>query len=266
MNKENIISSHPSFTLASDIANICAPLKALNIHYFGHAQISDKQQISTLGNSPDFTELYYQKEYYRFDLHMAPIQQKESYVIWDNIKRKKESECLFNDFMDFNLGHTFTICLKQNDHTDYFHFATKRGDDYMNQQYLLNLNRLYQFIYYFREKVNTQRELRRAYDIKMSIPLQNSGYFVSTPVNATPTDIFEDVTHKKRIYLDHKTYLTLKEYELLGYLAVGKKIHEVAHIMKMSERTAKAHVHNIKQKLNCQNQFQLGIKYSSIKI
>ncbi len=266
MNSEKLLATHPSQTHAADLQAICQPLKALNIHYFSHVYINNKQQFSALGMEPEFGALYHRKAYYRFDLHMAPLAQKESYIIWDTVKREKQTEALFNDFMDFNLGHTFSICLKQENHSDYFHFASKLGEEYMNQQYLLNLDQLYQFIYHFREKVNAHRDLKRAYDVKLSLPKENGGYFAHRPISIATAENSEFQLPNKRIYLNHETYLTTKEFECLKHLSGGKKIHEVAQIMGITPRTAKAHIENIKLKLNCETQFQLGAIFSSIKL
>lgn len=265
MNKSKIIKQHPCFNFAEDLNDICTPLKSLNIDYFSHVQIDDKNRFSALGMEPEFAKLYLEKDYYRFDIHMAQLEQKESFIIWDNVVREKESKMLSDDFTHFNLGHTFTICLKQKNYTDYFHFAAILGQDFMNQQYLLNLDRLYQFIYYFRDKVSSHRELKRAYDIKLSIP-DHSAHFVDSNTNLIPSEGYSDEVLGKRIYLDQDTYLTAKEFECLGFLAAGKKIHEVAELMAITPRTAKAHIENIRYKLNCKNLFQLGLKYASIKL
>lgn len=265
MSRIKQINIHPSINFAEELKQICKPLQLLNIAYFAHVQVDKQNRFSALGLQPEFVKLYLDKGYYRYDIHMAQTQQKESYIIWDNVERVKESKQLYDDFMDFRIGHTFTLCQKLSDHTEYFHFSAKLGQAYMNQQYLLNLHQLKQFIYYFRDKINNHKELKRAYQIKFSIPKQDAGYFTTTGNNIVfPVD-YEQAITTHRIFMDHQTYLTKKELECLHYLAMGKKSSEISTILSITPRTIKAHIKNIKSKLNCKNQFQLGLKYAQIK-
>lgn len=266
MNKIKQIKIHPSLNFAEDLKQICKPLQLLNIAYFAHVHIDNKNRFSALGLQPEFVKLYLDKEYYRYDIHMAQSQQKESYIIWDNFERVKESQELYDDFMHFNIGHTFTICQKYKDYADYFHFSAKLGQSYMNQYYLSQLHHIKQFIYYFRDKINSNKELRQAYQLKFSIPPYESGYFTLDGNDIILPATYNQAIATNRIFIAQDTYLTKRELQCLHYLALGKKRHEIAQIMSVSPRTIKAHIQNIKSKLNCENQFQLGLKYSEIQL
>lgn len=53
-------------------------------------------------------------------------------------------------------------------------------------------------------------------------------------------------------------YLSKKEIECINWMIKGKSSGEMATILNLSKRTIETHVNNIKRKLNCYKQFQLG--------
>jgi DNA-binding CsgD family transcriptional regulator/PAS domain-containing protein len=55
-----------------------------------------------------------------------------------------------------------------------------------------------------------------------------------------------------------KTYLSKKEIECVNWLIKGKSSSEIAAILHISKRTVEAHMNNVKTKLKCYKQFQVG--------
>lgn len=53
-------------------------------------------------------------------------------------------------------------------------------------------------------------------------------------------------------------YLSKKEVECIRWMIAGKSSGEIANILSISKRTVETHMNNIKQKLNCYKQFQVG--------
>src|SRR4051794_21102006 len=100
---EKKILSHPSLILSADIQAICVPLKEISIEYFSHVSVEGGVHFSALSTHPKFAEIYCQKKYYNFDLHMAKLHQSEQYVLWDTLELKKESRQLHDDFKSFGL-------------------------------------------------------------------------------------------------------------------------------------------------------------------
>jgi DNA-binding CsgD family transcriptional regulator len=64
-------------------------------------------------------------------------------------------------------------------------------------------------------------------------------------------------------YTENKT-LTHREKEVLHWLALGKTAEMTAQILDIKQRTVKAHIVNIKQKINCYTLFQLGCYYAKV--
>lgn len=263
MNIEKFLKSHPALNYAADLSAICSPLQLLNIVYFSHVQIDKNKNMSGLGIVPDFFNLYFQKKYYNFDLHMAKPGVGEEYIIWDAIKRQKQSYSLHQDFMIFNQGHTFSIVINHESGKDCYHFATKLGNEFMNGEYLRLLDSLKKFIAFFKEKIANHKELSAAYKLKIPLDVEE-GQFITQENNFNINDFNESIKANRSYSLTGNAYLTRRELECLTWIAKGKTMEEMAIILDISVRTIKAHIGAIKSKLGCTNLFQLGMNYTNI--
>lgn len=262
-NLKHILNHHPSLAYSQELKEICKPLEKLGIFYFSHVHIDESGKFSALGLEPEFVKIYFEKEYYRFDIHMAQSRLMEQYVLWDSIERVKESRELFNDFLSFSLGHTFTIQQQNGKGKDYYHFAGKLENNSINDNYLRNLDLLKKFILYYKEKISAHKELQHGLNIKFEIPLENSGYLTAHKPNESIWE-FNNETKLDRFYLKDQQYITSRELECLYWLSLGKTLDQIAEILGITLRTVKAHIKNIKEKFNCNNQFQLGALYSQL--
>jgi len=259
------IITHPSLIYADDLKDICAPLKALGIDYFAHVNVDEKSRFSALGMKPEFVKLYFEKKYYNYDIHMMNSRLSEEYVIWDTVERDRGSKNLYDDLSSFSIGHTFTVIQNNNSSKDCYHFAAKLGNEGINNRYLQHVDLLKKFMMHFTEKVSRRKELKSAYDVKFGISKENAGYFVTNEIPDADNHRFLDTIKIEKIYINSSEYLTKREFECLHWLSMGKTAEEVGLIMAITPRTIKAHIANIKMKLNCRTQFQLGLVYSRLR-
>lgn len=264
MNNPKKILTHPSIVFANDLQAICAPLKALDIAYFSHARLDKNGSFAAVAIQPEFFKLYLEKKYYDFDIHMAQQRLPEQYILWDSIEMKKESKQLDDDFKGFGLDHTFTIIQETKHGKECFHFAAKPEHYSINNSYLQNLDLLKKFISYFNEKISEHKNLNSAYEIKFKIDQEHGGYFTNNEFAQISYAEFNQKIKSDRIYLNKEQYLTNRELECLYWLAKGKTLDEAAIILKITTRTIKAHIGNIKEKFACYNQFQLGMLYQEL--
>lgn len=262
-NLKQTLNHHPSLVYNKVLKEICKPLEKLGILYFSHVHIDETGKFSALGLEPEFVKIYFEKEYYRFDIHMAKSRLTEQYVLWDSIERIKESKELFDDFISFSLGHTFTIQQQNGKTKDYYHFAGKLNNNSINDNYLRNLDLLKRFILYYKEKLAAHKELRQGLEIKFEIPKDNSGYLIAHNSEESICD-FNKETQLNRFYIQGEQYITHRELECLYWLSSGKTLDQIAVILGITLRTVKAHIKNIKEKFNCNNQFQLGTLYCQL--
>lgn len=266
MKLDLFIKQHPALNYAEDLKMICQPLSELGIVYFSHVHIDELSRMSCLGIRPEFFKLYFDKGYYNYDLHKASINVSEQYILWDTIERKKQSKNLHEDFMSFNQGHTFSIIFNHGNTKDCYHFGAKLGDSAMNENYLKNIDSLKMFIMYFKDKVASHKALLSAYDLKLELSKDKGGYLTKEPQQLINLERFNDLINLDRIYINGgNTYITQRELECLHWMAMGKTAEEIGLLLTITTRTVKAHIANIKNKLGCYNQFQLGMVYEKIK-
>ena len=259
------IITHPSLKFADDLKDICSPLRSLGIEYFAHVNLDEKSRFSALGMQPEFVKLYFEKQYYNYDIHMMSSRLPEEYVIWDTVERARETKSLHDDLSSFSIGHTFTVIQNNNNSKDCYHFAAKLGNEGINNRYLQHVDLLKKFIMHFTEKVSNRKELKSAYNVKFEMSGESSGYFVTNDIPDADSHRFLHAIKIEKIYVNSSSYLTKREFECLHWLSMGKTAEEVGLIMSITARTIKAHIANIKTKLNCRTQFQLGLNYSRLR-
>jgi DNA-binding CsgD family transcriptional regulator len=83
------------------------------------------------------------------------------------------------------------------------------------------------------------------------------------------TDLLKILDEKdiSRVYLGgefENSYLTKKEFELIGFLASGLTSYETGIKLKISNDTVNKHIKNIKNKLNCKTLCELGFAMGKI--
>ena len=135
----------------------------------------------------------------------------------------------------------------------------------MNGKYFQLLSQLKQFISYFKDKVAANKALSSAYQLKIPLQTTNSGFF--TEEAGFDLQKFTDSIQANRIYsILNNQYLTKREMECLSWLSKARTFAETALILNISERTVKAHVNAMKEKLGCASQFQLGMYFSKLAL
>lgn len=262
MNLSHLLKNHPSFSLGSEISTLCKPLSLLNIPYFSHVHLDSQHRMSFFVNYPEFTRYYLEQGYYHYDLHQLKPASANQYFVWDLVERKAQSRAMHEDFKAFGRAHTFTIIKAGEQGSDFFHFAAKAGDYFMNQRYLEILEALEHFIAYYRDKLSQDRALQQASQLKLSLSAEEGGYLLRDSVVDPALAAFYQSTPLRRHYVSNSDYLTPGEIKCLNWLSQGKTLEETAVILSLSLRTVKAHVQSAKSKLNCNNLFQLGKRYS----
>ncbi|GJM05126.1 MAG: hypothetical protein DHS20C09_11170 [marine bacterium B5-7] len=264
---EKFVKQHPTVTMANDMAEICRPLEKLGIVYFSQVNI-EENKLSCLALNPAFFKLYFEKGYHHYDLHKLESKEepKKQLILWDTIERRDQTEALHKDFMSFDQGHTFSIIYNHDaSNRECYHFGARLDNTSINQEYLNNLDALEKFILYFKDQVRQHKSLSSAYDMKMGLTKHIGGYLTEDRHKRFDLNAFNESIQLNRIYVqDKNTYLTSREVEVLHWLSFNKTGEEIAIILGIKPRTVKEHIKNIKLKLNCHNQFQLGMLYQQI--
>lgn len=265
----DLIKSHPALNFAQDIADICQPLKQLNISYFSHVHIDNTNKFSTLNNNPNFIAHYLNNKYYNVDIHMAEPGLLGDYIVWDAIECDGQTAKMDEESVAFGIKHTFTIIEKNNTGHHYYHFANNSSNQSINQIYVANIDLLKLFILHFKDKIRNSKQLSQAYDLKFNLDHNAEGYTLKTDIH----DVSQEL--RKSLFLNKMGQinsfdpniikpLSHREIEILAWLHHGKKVNDIAKITGLAEVTVNKHITNIKEKTQCYTPFQLGELFSTM--
>lgn len=252
---------HPSFKNADEFKLLCEPLRHLGINHFSHIRVNADGTFNLMSLNPVFLKHYLESSYYHFDIFQLNPKANEQYLLRDLQSLTGSTKKLQQDFNAHGFGHSFTITNRSNKNIDFYNFASKFGNTSINEQYLLKLDQLKLFISYYHDKVNGNKDLSEVYKYHLDLRTDGSEF----QLKKEKDDDCINLDSLNRIYIPTKqTFLTLREFECLSWLAKGKTQDQIAAILNISLRTVKAHVLHVREKLQCVNQFQLGMIYAQI--
>jgi DNA-binding CsgD family transcriptional regulator len=278
----NKINRHPVLLHASDIRDICEPLRNLNISYFAHVNIDRDGQFSAISNNPGFHKHYLEKEYYHADIHLSSLSAPSRFVLWSGLECGGSSAQMQRDANEFNLYHTFTIINQDVTGKNFYHFSTHIKDLSFNQTYLSNLDLLQMFIQHFCNNIRESQHLSASYKIKFMIVDNQAEYTVNssgslyeqrlaflnemsekelitgTTINCRPK--------KSRIILIHNESkrpvpIPKQQMKCLDLLMEGYTGKEVARKLGLSLRTVNHYLEALRDKLGCKTSKELIALY-----
>lgn len=279
----NKINSHPNQLYANELADICRPLERLNINYFGHAQVDPNGRFAGLNNHPGFMDHYLKNGYFNADIHMAQHSQLGKYVLWDNIVLDKESEKMSCEAIEFGLDHTFTIIETDMNGMQYYHFSSNLIGNSINQEYFRNLDLLERFILYFKEQIQTSKNLNTAYSTTYLLS-QDSPKFLAESnqpeIITNQRELFlQQIKLRSAKHISHSIFsnesinyirnyfkgvLSQRETDCLLHTLLGKTAKITANDLGISRRTVEEHLASIKNKINVYSKAELIEKVITI--
>ena len=154
----------------------------------------------------------------------------------------------------FGIRHGLTLIRRYEDSLEFYNFGTAQQELSVLDKLINNQEALEKFIPYFHEKAGKLIEgaSRQAFDL--------------TGFDYNPKKLHK--YRKNRVYIGshfNHEYLTRSEIDCLKSLIQGSSLPDIAYQSHKSVRTIEKHIENIKRKLNCSSQCQLGYlvaKYS----
>jgi DNA-binding CsgD family transcriptional regulator len=128
---------------------------------------------------------------------------------------------------------------------------------------LQNIDRLKLFVHYFKDKMEDNPQLFKAYDIQWQIEKPSSSilYQPNYQLKLNQDAFLNDINIRPIL---EKKPLNVRELSILSWLHQGKTLNQIAEILHLSEVTVKKYIATIKTKTACYTQFQLGEYFSSI--
>ncbi len=254
--------SHPSINHAKILQTLCDPLQKLGVVFFGYTDCDAEGNTTCLGSDPYYAEQYIKDRYFDRDIHVhAPSHVKHSaYTFWDYTDLDNDADTLYRFAADLGHSHTLTITQTNQKKTHCYHFSGKPGDPSINQNYLSHLDALLAFVEFFNNKLVEIPELSLNKD------------FISEPTRLNPSHtspqkiLFDDLSINQLQTINNaftikdqqQQLLTSKELQCLRLIKIGKSAAVTAQLLGVSQKTIEKHIANIKRKLACYTQFQLG--------
>lgn len=254
------LQDYIKLTAPEDITTLIRPLtNQLGINYFLFIREFNNGNRIWLTNNGPWEEHFHKKEYYRISAFENPQEQRFTGIYpWYCLKGQE----VFNDARkSFNINNGITILEKSQEKSDFFHFAVPYNNIHGENACAENIEILRLFINFFRDQAKGLITLAEKNMINIAPP--------TAPLQLKKTQKTYDIKSfaleitPARHYLsddDKEVYLTQKEMECIQWCIHGKSSEEIAMILGVSKRTVEAHLENMKQKLNCYKQFQLGYK------
>ena len=238
------LKHHASLTSYQDMHALCAShLRELNICIVNLIRVSrDGKKVSYLCDNLAWLEHYLAHDYPAigfFEKNMADT--GTAHTLWTAFN--DDDPILIDSRAMFNINYGITITRTHHQYTDYFNFGTAINNPSIQQELFAQQDKLDQFINLF--YVQAKHLLQKA---------NKSAFYLSDFQKSSKT---KPIRHHLGAAFDYQ-YLTPRELDTIQWLLQGKTVPEIAMLLAIATRTAEKHVENIKQKLQCKTQCQLG--------
>jgi DNA-binding CsgD family transcriptional regulator len=242
----NNLKKHPSLLLHKDIAEICRPFfQRSDFCYLNVIRLYDDGRVLYLCDNRDWLQHYLINGFPSIGaFEQNPTLAQNEYVLWSSLG--EQDPILIYTREIFSVPHGITLILPFPGGCDYFSFGTFKSDRAILGDICTQIDELKQFSKIFYDKTKRILHTHQKHALDLSI-------FAEQPTIIQP--------ETKRLYLgaayDYQ-HLTAKELECLNKLISGQTVPEIATALRVSVRTIEKHTENIKQKLRCKTQCELG--------
>lgn len=262
--KNNNIKTHPCLIHADELSEICNPLRKIDITYFGYAHINKQSEFSVFNNHANFLEHYLNNRYYNADIHLANLNEFNSYLVLDAIELTKQSKIINEDAVNFGIKHIFSIFEKDETGTHCYHFANNSASHAINQFYINNVDLLKLFIHYFHDCINNSKQLKKSYDEKFIIDDNPLGFSTNNP--AIPLDQLEQRNQFLRKLSNYnkklpKIILPSQQEKCVKLLVEGLSAKQISDRLNLSRRTVENYLAKIRQLLGFRNSKEIILYY-----
>lgn len=253
-------SQHPSLTLNRDIAAICAPiLTQPNYHIFNFIRVYNDNQVLYLCDNQEWLKIYLTNKYPAigaFEQHTEF--RKHDYVLWNALS--DQDPIVIYSRVRFNIKFGITLVQPFKDGYDFFNFGSAKNDCFTLHAIENEVEMLQKFsqTFYNKAKNLIAKTARQPLNI-----LDFTHGPTSSDLNLSKT------TTKLKLCLGPKydyAHLTAKEILYLRHLLTGATIPQLANQNNTSVRTIEKHIENIKSKLRCKTQYELGYLAGKLEV
>lgn len=247
------LKNHPLLDFHDDISGICAPLlQQLNFSIVNFIRLYHNQDVFYLCDNRDWLQHYLKSGYPAIGaFENNKIFREQKFVLWDSLDNKDPIVIYSRE--QFNIKYGITFIKPFNGGYDFFNLGVSTNSPAVLEKLSTQIEPIEKFISIFYEKAKKII----AFAKKNCLQLQQFGYVPAHVV--VPERFYLGPTYNYQ-------YLTYKEIIYLKGLLTGMTVPEIAKMNHISPRTIEKHIENIKQKVNCRTQYELGYTIAKLDI
>lgn len=253
--------SHPTFTHASLLADICKPLERFNINTFSHVHCSNNLEMTYLRNQPAFTKIYHSKNYHLADIHTASGHFGE-FILWNDLSCSGKTNNMLKDVTEAGYHQFFTIIEKDATGSHFYHFATDTAATNMSQLYLSNIDALKAFVRYFKNTVKTAKELLSWREIKFKIENKHNDIALPSDQIRISNDHNREAFFREISFENERLQLSPQQLKCFQALVKGSSIKQISTELNLTYRTVEHYLRFVRTKLKCRSTNELIARYA----
>lgn len=253
------LSKNCGLACSDYIENICQPLfEMFHLNYFNYVKIKKNGARCILTNRPDFISTYYNN---------SELFSTKAVLFMEN--QKDLSYYLSSEFSDqasyivarteFNIDNGITIIQPSTQFTELFYFGTTRENSSNIKLYLNNIDLLYRFIFYFKDKAfdlikKAENEMFYLPDILIPNTIQ-----IDYNVNTKRSKFIKNTQLSRFPVIKDgiEIFITRREAQCLHYLTIAKSAKEIGNLLGISSRTVETYFQNIREKSGFRNKSEI---------
>lgn len=257
---ESIYNTNISFSTGNDVRTITNDfLRSRHLSHFSYIRIYDNNTTIVLTTHPEISEEFYRNEFYKLTKYDKSARSLQSAaLLW--LAMGPDDQVLMNYIKEnYNISNGIVLTKQYDNYCEYCFFGAENNNAFVNNYYLANLDELYNFCYYFKEKAKdmilaAQADPILLCDYDSTIETVTDYQYAERQSAITITDpLF------KRLYYtrDLDKSITKREFQCLSGLASGQRVKSIANELKLTERSIRYYIENLKNKIGLSQQAQL---------
>ncbi len=222
----------PYYCYNDAIDLLLKPIQSLaDVRLLGFGRVFPNRERFMICYEKEWSIDFYNRKLYRYGLYEKPIHELVSaFNMWDHLPYSPP-EIYIHTRKTFDIAHGLTIVQQHGDYCDNFVFASRPGNNQINNFYLNQKDLFTEFTKVFYETM-----------VKEIVDLENHKIIMPNMINLNPNPI---------------SILSPRQRECALLLAAGDQTKEIARKLVVSPRTVEYHLDALREKFQVNNRIQL---------
>ena len=222
----------------------------MGINYFSYKRCNKDGSRFYLTSNTELMDYYFNERQCHTFAHTESYQEgnKVRIALWSTINQLD----LYKEISDrFDIDHGIYLIIPNEGFYELFGFATGKKNYSILNQYFSNLDHLFNFAAYFKERAAQLMSKSEKKKIICDIQeVQIGNEF--------------DITLLTKNQINSGIKLSRRQLECAEQLLLGKTTPQIANMLQLSPRTVEFYINHLKVKFGCQNKSELLIKLINV--